>query len=406
MSRIARLGKKIHKVQPRFLGLAAGLSPWALLALALGAKKKRGWGWGWGHSGGQASRAFLIYDDCNDARAAGAVHNTPATPGPGTRTVIDTGSSLSIASGAVVLDGNRVGFGDPGLWYDAIARATGVALFQKFNRQADVSSFRIGLSNSQTGQLNGLGFRVDTNAALVGTTSVSSVTNFALNTDYWAVTILRSAGGFVLTSPDGQNWKLAYPTLGLTTTPMYPGLTDMAGSQAKQYSLRVVQLAAPWNTDYGIATQRLAGARSPGDTFTHEADCILEYEADALPTNNEEIIDFRFRIQDATNYWQLTIDDDGDLGLNEVVAGVPTSRGTDAAHVAAGDRIVIICDDEEIKVYEANLHRITYANAANFKTATSGELEALAAGSAVKDIISWPRTMSGAAKSQLELYAA
>src|SRR5690606_5532771 len=92
--------------------------------------------------------------------------------------------------------------------------------------------------------------------------------------------------------------------------------------------LCAVNLRAPWNTDYGIATQRLAGARSAGDTFTHEADCLLEFTVTTLPSADQ--IEMRFRAQDASNYWQVTVDSSGNLDLDEVVGGVVTQRGTAA----------------------------------------------------------------------------
>jgi hypothetical protein len=169
--------------------------------------------------------------------------------------------------------------------------------------------------------------------------------------------------------------------------------------------VRVAQLTAPWNaSDYGLATQQLAGARAPGDTFTHEANCLIEFTVATLPGAGTQI-ELRFRVQDATNYWQVTVDSTGALDLDEVVAGVVTQRGTAAGVIANGDRIVITAVGQTIKVYEANTLRITYATAANFATETDGELETEGTGGAVTDIVSWPRTLSGAALAELQRYA-
>jgi hypothetical protein len=73
--------------------------------------------------------------------------------------------------------------------------------------------------------------------------------------------------------------------------------------------------------------------------------------------------------------------------------------------VANSDRIVIVADGTTIRVFEANTQRITYAAAANFQTETDGELETEGTGGAVTDIVSWPRTLSGAALAELQRYA-
>jgi len=158
----------------------------------------------------------------------------------------------------------------------------------------------------------------------------------------------------------------------------------------------------PWNNDYGIVTQRLSGARLAGDAFTHEANALIEFVVATVPSAGQ--IELRFRIQDATNYWQVTVDSAGNLDLDEVVAGVVTQRGTSAAVIVNGDRIVIQMHGTNVKIFEANTIRINYAAATNFQTKTDGELETESDG-AVTDIISWPRTISGAAAATLDRYS-
>jgi hypothetical protein len=165
-------------------------------------------------------------------------------------------------------------------------------------------------------------------------------------------------------------------------------------------TLRISLLAAPWDTDYGIATDRKAGSVSEGTTFTHEADCLIEY---TVTTLIDQVILF-FRIQDATNYWRIRINDVGTILLQEVVGGGITSRGSAASVVSSGDRILIVAEGETISVYTNNVLRITYALAANFKTETDGELDDIGT-SVVSDLVSWPRTLSGAAKAALDAVA-
>jgi len=70
---------------------------------------------------------YLLRDEFSDTLAAGSVHGTPATPGPGTRTVVDTESKLSIGSGVASFAGGKAApaYGDPAIMLDAITRSSG-----------------------------------------------------------------------------------------------------------------------------------------------------------------------------------------------------------------------------------------------------------------------------------------
>ena len=112
-----------------------------------------------------------------------------------------------------------------------------------------------------------------------------------------------------------------------------------------------------------------------------------------------------FRQQDATNYWEVIVTPAQDITLREVVAGVPTARGTALGVINNGDRVVVIADGTTIRVYEQNTLRITYALAANFQTETDGELQSVGVGGAVDDIVTWPRVISNAALRALNRVA-
>lgn len=124
---------------------------------------------------GGSGISYILRDEFSDTLAAGAVNGTPATPGPGTRTVTDTGGILSLAGGQLIVAG--VGAGDdPRLTYGtpAITREAGRILILAmantvtreywgfstanpatnatgqplFNRSAAVMSFRIAAAAS------------------------------------------------------------------------------------------------------------------------------------------------------------------------------------------------------------------------------------------------------------------
>ena len=242
-------------------------------------------------------------------------------------------------------------------------------------------------------------YNLDRNPAITGTGyfSTPSCNVGRFNNAEYVYIVRRDVGSFLI-----YDQKLVYiDTFNPAKNQKIVAVCAVPAHSGGEYSfIRLSLLGPPWDTDYGIATDRLAGARTAGDTFEHEADCLIEAEIDTIPSSDQ--IELRFRIQDANNYWRVTIDSSGNIDLDEVVSGSPTQRGTSAGVISNSDRIVIIADDETIKVYEANNLRITYTSAANFKTATSGELETEGTGGAVSDIVSWPRALSGAALAALE----
>jgi hypothetical protein len=99
---------------------------------------------------GLDSAFFLLRDLFTTARAAGSVHNTPAEPGPGTRTVVDTESKLSIASGQLSISGGRAtpAYGDPLLKLDSITRTPGRLMLATTTPTSGI--YRIGWHSSAT----------------------------------------------------------------------------------------------------------------------------------------------------------------------------------------------------------------------------------------------------------------
>jgi len=137
-----------------------------------------------------------------------------------------------------------------------------------------------------------------------------------------------------------------------------------------------------------VATDEKAGSVAAGTTFNHTADCAIEFVINTIPSSNS--INLNVRIQDSSNYWTIRNYSNGKLILWEVVAGGFTQRASKSSAVSGGERIVVIANDEIISVYYDGALAFSYSSAANFKTETNGELEALGIGGTVSDIISWP----------------
>lgn len=351
---------------------------------------------------------WLVRDEFTDTRAAGSVNGTPATPGPGTRTVTDTENKLSVGSGVLSFSGGKAtpAWGDPVFYIDSQDRSSGMAMYCSAAAISG-SYFAIGWNSSQGGL-------PDTNFTLKGAGVISLwVGGKSLNMEgtwvsgefyEYAIVVRGSSGAFFCYRLGGSAIKLGFIDNTAVSSTIYPGIVNN-NAVADVDHLRVAQLPAPWNDDYGIATQRLSGSRSPGDMFTHEADCLIEFTVDSLPTSGK--IELEFRQQSAgADAWRVTINSAGDLDLDELNSGTPTNRATSAAVVQAAERIVILCEGTTIKAWANSTLAWTYSSATNFQSETAGELQTEGTGGAVSEIIAWPRTLSGSAANALNEMAA
>lgn len=345
---------------------------------------------------------YLLRDDFLTDEAAPLASPRTAEPGPGTWTVRDINNHLSISDGKLVFDGNADLYLNPRLQGPQMSRtpgrAMGAALVRASGQYAILGSQAIGDAAFAGVKMNGLNLLMhDTHSA----GSIGPVVGQLSGDPLWL--ILRSAGQFYV-----QGTTLLYVGTS-STAPLDPAFASHNVVGTIDW-LRVCDLPAPWDTDYGIATQRLAGARSAGDSYSHEADCLIEAVVTTLPADGQ--IEMRFRVEDESNYWQWTVDAAGNLDLDEVVDGAVTQWGNAAGAVTDGDRILAVVVGSTIHIYETNTlaheavtRRITYARATNFATATAGKLHSLGTGGAVSDIVAWPRTLSGSAAAALEAAA-
>lgn len=352
---------------------------------------------------------FLFRDDFITPESAPLTSPRTAEPGPGNSVILDTNNTLDISGGEIVPNSATTAAGDPRIVENVLySQLAGMALYGGSFRNYSI------FGSSHYSVQIGWAFSVSPNYGLItgflllsgGDLRVKmygvnpfNAGSYSDDVPFDAFFIARSTGMFFV-KDDSLIW-----VDNNFSTAMYPAVIASQGGFAPfgLSTFRTHQLPAPWDTDYGIATERLAGARTAGDTFTHEADCLIEFELTLVPSGLT--VDVFFRIQDASNYWRIRIPSTGNLTLAEIVAGVPTNRATASGVLSGGERIVIVCEDEIIKAYYDNISTWTYSSAANFKTETNGELETEGTGGSVSDIISWPRTLSGNAKDALDAVA-
>jgi len=346
---------------------------------------------------------WLIRDEFTDTLAAGSVDGTAATPGPGTRAVTDTESKLSVGGGVLAIAGGKASpaWGDPGLWMNGINRITGVGAISKIVAPAGAVRFVFGFSQSTSGEPSLPNPCVYLyNGTIYGTQSNINMGAYSAGQDYVFAIILRSTGAFVVAAGGAFSSATLLWVYGSgTTATLYPCAVNYNATSSVDY-LRALALPAPFDTDTGLATDVHAGSVSAGTTFSHEADCLIEFTVDTLPSASG--ITVEFRRQDADNYWALQIFYTGAFVLWEYSGGFTSRMSLGAGTVSNGHRCVILASGTTIKIYTDNILRGTYASATNFATATAGELDALGTGGAISDLITWPRTLSGTAAAILD----
>lgn len=360
-----------------------------------------------GLRGGGWSPTYLLRDDFTTAASAPLTSPRSAEPGPGTLTITDTNNKLSVASGLLTFATGGVGAGDPRAWGAILTRLAGRTVVASLLVSSSAAGIEVGWDNdTSTFPLDGLRIVSSSTTARENGSAVDTG-SLVTSTQYKFALVMRGTGvlyfikGGVYTS-----WTLVW--VGITGThSAYPALSVNSSTAVGTVDLfRVLDLPAPFASDYGLATQRLSGARAAADTFVHEANCLIEFIMTTRPS--ALAIKLSFRKQDATNYWIVYIDSAGNFALREMIAGVENVRATVATGaIANGHRCVVVADGTTIRFYNNNVLLTTYSSASNFATSTAGAIETLGTGpGAVSDIISWPRTLSAPASTYLDLSVA
>jgi hypothetical protein len=348
--------------------------------------------------GGQTPPTFLLRDEF--VTAEGAPITTPRTcePGPGSLVAVQNDGQFSVSAGALQIPAQTTPvWGDLSITSQStFARSPGLAMLIRASFDDSTGDMFIGWG-AGSGVIIGGNF-YPSNAILYcypGVGTGVNIGSIAALTLYQWVVVLRSVGCFFV-----RDAVLLW--VGVANTANLYAAVNNYSRETKVDWIRVAQLAGPWATDYGLATDQHAGNVPVSTTFTHEADCLIEFVVDALPGSGSLIV--AFRRQDSANEWRIQVNSTGDLSLFEYVDSVGTNRASAAGVVAPGNRVVVIADGQTINGYSANTLRWTYSSAANFQTETDGAFVATVAPGAISDLITWPRRPSGIALAQLQRY--
>ena len=263
---------------------------------------------------------FLFRDDFLTDEGAPLTSPRTAEPGPGIALITDAGVLISISGGDLFINGNTAWGNAMYFTNSSFARTAGLMLLYKQFLSAQANqALEMGFDVDQASRVSeATNEYIRLSSAQLHPLFINNTGLFTVANRYDHTIILRETGAFYLIrgNTEYSEWTIHWISDSRNDTPYFVGLDRFrAGiaSQIDQISLN--QLPSPWDTDYGIATDRLAGARAPGDTFVHEADCLIEWEETALPgVGASRMI---FREQDPNNHWFVFVVSNGDFQLYE-----------------------------------------------------------------------------------------
>lgn len=359
---------------------------------------------------------YLVDDKFVSIDAAPLTSPRTCEPGPGQLVIIDTNNTLGIpAGGEIVPVAMNAGNNNPGIYHNAGFSRVAGRTFK--TRVKNVSAFGsdanktfsplIGwmetAGEANIANMEGVCFWI-ANTKFQVFDSISAVNVVTLKTNaadtYYDIAVILRSGGGAFHVVDGE---LLFITQRSTDSNVHPNIATI-GSNRNNFGAKYFingDLPYPWNTDYGIATQRLSGARAVNDTYTHEANGYLEFTITTLPAAGT--IQVSARRQDNNNMIRIDIASTGNLTVQEVIAGTPNAR-LSIASCLAGDRIVLMLNGAQSNVCRDRSSGITQTTAYNvmgFATQTSGKVESLGTGGAISDLVTWPYQLSGTALLEL-----
>lgn len=334
---------------------------------------------------------YLINDTFTSNRAAGAVQGTLAEPGPGSRTLIDTGNKVSLSGGQLVLAGQAAN--DPGVRHlPPFDRAPGRLMVAAFTITA--FGVEIGIESGLSGSpADALRFSNTTLNARVNTgATVIAVGTVALSTAYRIAVVLRASGALLFIKGGAFSaWTLVWISSASTYGQAYTAAMVTSGTAAATCDYMRVPaekwLPAPlasdgfsaWGTSDGLGhAEGIAGGLGAGGgglSWTQQvgtwqavggaakaASVTSSVAIATVDTGKADVVaSVRFtrsagnggvvvRFVDSTNWVRGTHDGTSAYLIKNVGGTQTTVIGTPTTYVA-GAEIRVICEGTKFRLY-------------------------------------------------------
>lgn len=291
--------------------------------------------------GGGGGITWLLRDEFTTDDAAPLTSPRTCEPGPGTLTVAETdGAVLSIASGEVNMTGSGASYEHCQLYTPvAFPFAAGLmACFDFTHTAASGHTLVFGFHNTVPH---------NTDRPLAGWSARHYESPRVTMDAFWhdMTSGVGYATLYVVLTPAGALWfqkasgiiKLMFHTETLPTALTAPKvfLSRYHATLGRAGFIRVRQLPAPFDTDYGLATLSVNPGVS-GTAYTATADAIHDLAVTA-PNPLTNTCELRYRVLDDQNYWTAYFNDAGAFRVDSVSGGVATNRVNVAGVIAAGE---------------------------------------------------------------------
>lgn len=170
------------------------------------------------------SKRYLLRDLFAGDAAAGTLNGTPASGGPGVRTVTDTENKLSVVGGVLSFAGGKATpeWGDPGIWYGAVERVAGRTMIS-YSVLADAVSYGMcGFDTAIGGQLS---YALYINGGVLSITGGLALGTYAADS-YKVACVARASGTFYFVKGGAfAHWTLVWADGSGSLTPLYPGVS-------------------------------------------------------------------------------------------------------------------------------------------------------------------------------------
>jgi lysophospholipase L1-like esterase len=269
--------------------------------------------------------AYLLRDEYTTALSAGSVHSTAAEPGPGTRSVVDTSSLISLSAGRLQKSGSAPTiFTDPRVYYAdvALARTPGLIVQFRFVLVSGSAFHILGLRSATTGGSSSVpvGFY-----GVGGTFQAWDGANgaeIAPMTDGvpYVLSVVLRATGAVLFIQGGEVykdhtcvWSIDYGT----AAPLYVSPGNYYSTPATS-----VDYVRVWQGAASLPDVLTLNAPTPtSDTVVTGVASGITTLAVTAPGVLSGAAGIKFNVQDANNYWYAYFNDAGAFLLDKVVSG-------------------------------------------------------------------------------------
>lgn len=302
-------------------------------------------------------RAYLFIDKFTTADAAPLGSPRATEPAGGSWTVIEMNGEFSISSGAFNFPAQTTPvLGNQSMYAGPFARTNGRALMFDMSMSTRSTCYPMVWNSTASGApslSNGMyttstAFRLRTGSSAAG----FDIAALAASTTY-SIAIVQRDNGCYIYIKSGSDWVLQWvDTWGsfLNTYVLFANHSAVGTLD----NVRVIDLPAPYATEFGLAIVNVTSDFGTIQTGTATGTHVLRFERGTTTAN--DTVTLNFRQTDANNLLRVVVSRNAgntayDIELQSVVAGTPADLATKVTGISSVDVIEVRTNGTTIEVY-------------------------------------------------------